>query len=131
MNDSLLLDIDKLLDSEIGSSCIEKINYQPRFSQDDFILSRAIKGTIELIRLNEKILAKFNLIVEPILQCSRCLGDFKNTARIATVREYSTQNEPIDVWPAIREEIILSIPMKPLCDEKCKGIKIKQFPNPR
>ena len=79
------------------------------------------------------------------LTCSRCLEDikqhekrdfhleFKKKADYATdgklagetdgtVSEYIVENDCIDLGPFLRDEIILSIPIKPLCSEKCRGL---------
>jgi uncharacterized protein len=79
------------------------------------------------------------------LKCSRCLKDikqykkrnfsleFKEKADYAiegkSVRETDESeseniaaNDYINLGPFLRDEIILSIPMKPLCNEECMGL---------
>ncbi len=79
------------------------------------------------------------------LTCSRCLKDikqhekrnfhleFKKKANYAadvglprenelTEVEYIVENNCIDLGSFLRDEIILSVPMKPLCSEECKGL---------
>lgn len=80
-----------------------------------------------------------------LLECSRCLGEVrqhKNRSFRLEVKEkksgavdgkftsengeteilYNIENNRINLGPFLRDEIILSIPMKPLCDEECKGL---------
>lgn len=80
-----------------------------------------------------------------LLECSRCLGEIIRQERRSfhlEVKEkksgtidgkytreedeseilYNIENNCINLGPFIRDEIILSIPMKPLCDEECKGL---------
>ena len=79
------------------------------------------------------------------LTCSRCLKDIKQhqkrdfhlefkkktdyTTDIRSPREadqteieYIVENNCIDLGSFLRDEIILSVPMKPLCSEECKGL---------
>ncbi len=80
-----------------------------------------------------------------ILKCSRCLEDikqlekrnfnleFKEKVDYATYgkssretdeteSEYIVANDCINLGPFLRDEIILSVPMKPLCGEECMGL---------
>jgi uncharacterized protein len=79
------------------------------------------------------------------LTCSRCLQEiiqyekrnfhleFKKKAEYnidvrlpreadQTEIEYIVENNCIDLGSFLRDEIILSVPMKPLCSEECKGL---------
>jgi uncharacterized protein len=76
------------------------------------------------------------------LECSRCLTHFPWTVagEIRTiVRErqgatadddvadffYDSQKLSVDMGPALYEEIMTSIPLKPLCTPECSGIAIR------
>jgi uncharacterized protein len=79
------------------------------------------------------------------LKCSRCLRniehhekrnfnlEFKKNVNYTidckssretdeTESEYIVENDCINLGPFLRDEIILSIPMKPLCSEECMGL---------
>jgi uncharacterized protein len=78
------------------------------------------------------------------LSCGRCLEDFQYTIRtsldIEVTQEssfpetdelelksgdldvYYFENNEIDLNPLIYEEVLLNIPMKPLCSEECQGL---------
>jgi uncharacterized protein len=78
------------------------------------------------------------------LSCSRCLDDFQYPVRtfmdIEIVRKsnlqeadelelqgedldvYYFENNEIDLNPLVYEEVLLNIPMKPLCREECQGL---------
>jgi uncharacterized protein len=67
------------------------------------------------------------------LECSRCLSEFAfpvdwNIDEIfytgVPLEEdgYTVKDEKIDLGPPTEEEFVLAIPIKPLCDEACKGI---------
>ena len=78
-------------------------------------------------------------------ECSRCLVEFDypivGTLRVVLKEQagksgLADEGEPLDYYfdsrhfevdlnPAIYEEIMIAIPLKPLCSENCKGIEIK------
>jgi len=86
-----------------------------------------------------RIDSKFSLV----LTCSRCLEEFEqsfNTVDEYYVKPGQEELEPekylseediysifaptqeVDTTPLVRDSIILSVPMKPLCREDCKGL---------
>jgi uncharacterized protein len=56
--------------------------------------------------------------------CSRCLCDFAREMKKKFRLTYivNKPDQEIDMTPDIREEIILDYPIKPLCQEGCKGL---------
>lgn len=78
--------------------------------------------TVELI--GAELLVRGSLAVPVEFSCSRCL---KPTTREISSDSYSFNanaegGEEIDLTDSIREDIIIALPLKPLCDEGCKGI---------
>ena len=79
------------------------------------------------------------------LECSRCCSRYPWTAggelRLV-VRErqgampddgvtdffYDSQDYSVDLGPALYEEIMTSLPLKPLCTPECKGIEFRSEP---
>lgn len=65
-----------------------------------------------------------NLLTEAEATCSRCLSDF--TLQIDKKHRFSyqvSQEQPdVDISEDIRQEIILSCPIKLLCKPDCKGL---------
>ncbi len=78
-------------------------------------------------------------------QCARCLltyhfpvsGDFnlileEKDGRCGAAREdetadfyFNTHDYLVDISPAIYDEIMISLPLKPLCNDACKGIAVE------
>lgn len=70
------------------------------------------------------------------LSCDRCLGEYSREMTIPFSRVFSEKIDNgfekdevdsmegfiIDLGPHIREELILSLPIKLLCSEECKGL---------
>ncbi len=99
---------------------------------------------LKVFRFGKKILVEGTLKISVSLNCSRCLRDFSYPADTAFRDEYEPaeeikgeddqelteqeldlsfySNDELDIPEIIKEQVILSIPMKPLCNTDCQGI---------
>jgi uncharacterized protein len=71
---------------------------------------------------------------DAILQCSRCTEEFVYSVDIEAHEEFSHNDEneddniifiegdKIDITEIIENNILLALPIKPLCSESCKGL---------
>ena len=109
----------------------------------DFADAR-ITGRVHLSKHGHDLLVRGNLSGQMELACSRCLEFFAAPATIefdlllvpgppkagAAKEELSLADldldyytgEIVDLESLLREQIILMMPLKPLCDETCKGL---------
>jgi uncharacterized protein len=105
---------------------------------------KKVQGEIRLVRTQQGIMVRGALHTEVELTCSRCLNLFSYSATINIDEEYAPTidvvsgiplpppEEPgtflineqhiIDLTEAIRQYLLLAIPMKPLCREDCAGL---------
>ncbi len=103
-----------------------------------------VKGELRIDKVGAEVLIKGHTLTEIELTCSRCLNNFKKEVNLDISITYHPLSElkgdevyelhdyemevdfysgdEIDIDNLIEEEIILSIPMKPLCSEECKGL---------
>jgi uncharacterized protein len=103
-----------------------------------------ITGEVHLSKHGHDILVRGNLSGQMELACGRCLEPFSAPAAIdfdlllvpgpihatAAQVELSPEDldldyytgEIVDLESILREQIILMLPLKPLCDEACKGL---------
>jgi len=102
-----------------------------------------ITGSVHLSKHGHDILVRGNLSGQMELACSRCLEPFTAPAAIefdlllapgpasaAAKEELSPEDldldyyagEIVDLESILREQIILMLPLKPLCDESCQGL---------
>lgn len=103
-----------------------------------------ITGLVHLSKHGHDILVRGSLSGQLELACSRCLEPFAAPAAIdfdlllapgpanaaAAEEELSPDDldldyytgEIVDLESLLREQIILMLPLKPLCDESCKGL---------
>ncbi len=106
--------------------------------------SSMVQGEIRLTRTDRGILVKGTLHTEVEVTCSRCLSLFNCPLALNIEEEYfpitdvvsgaplPLPEEPVcftidehhvlDLTEAIRQYVLLAIPMKPLCREDCTGL---------
>ncbi len=109
----------------------------------DTILS-PVSAHLRVEKFDTEVLVKGELTTEVHLQCSRCLKDFRQTLSIPVEAVYHPAEElrkedhyaipneeldtdfyigeELDLFTIMKEQIELNLPMKPLCDEACKGL---------
>ena len=108
----------------------------------DFSLDR-IDIRCQLNKIHKNVTAKGEIITEIGLECCRCLERF--TLPVAVEFDYTFSPDPrdsekdlelsdeelgmnyysddqIDIGDIVVEQVILQIPMKPLCNDSCKGL---------
>ncbi|MGC8875091.1 MAG: YceD family protein [Chloroflexia bacterium] len=105
---------------------------------------RGLHGHVLLTRLREDILLQGTLDAEVTLECSRCLEryvqplhmemelEFQPSVAVATGEPLPPPEDDsvfvidgqhiLDLTDAIREQIILNLPMRPLCHDDCLGL---------
>jgi uncharacterized protein len=109
----------------------------------DTILS-PVNAHLRVDKFDTEVLVKGELTTEVHLQCSRCLKDFGQTLSVPVEVVYHPaeelkkedhyaipneelntdfySGEELDLFTIMKEQIELNLPMKPLCDDLCKGL---------
>jgi uncharacterized protein len=134
------INVSQLLKEPIGATR----DYKVSEIVDITGAGRMVQGEVKLLRTHRGILVKGVLHTEVELICGRCLSPFSCPATLNIDEEYtptvdvvsgvplSSPEEPgsfiidehhvIDLTEAIRQYLLLAIPMKPLCREDCAGL---------
>ena len=104
-----------------------------------------VQGKARLVRVNQGILVTASLRVSATCLCSRCLQDFHtllelqlsevyfptvdiNTGAALHVSEevvpffLLNDRHELDITEAVRQSVIVALPMKALCKEDCAGL---------
>ena len=78
----------------------------------------------EVLKIQDALDIKLNLKSKAVMQCSRCLTETELNISNDFRLDYpiNKQDTSIDISDALREEIILDYPLKPLCSPACKGL---------
>ncbi len=136
------LNVSQLLQSPVGTMRDYQVNEIVDVLGDGNVYP--IEGEITLMRTHRNILVKGVLASEVELTCSRCLSPFRRPLSLNIEEEYVPtidvfsgvplplpeeagsftidEHHVIDFTEAIRQYILLAIPMKPLCREECAGL---------
>jgi uncharacterized protein len=138
----MLLDIKRIPEGHSVLSQTVRINQD---IAQGLIFARDVQCRAEIDRIQEQIYIQ--LFYDTVIQveCSRCLtpveypvkGDVRivlqersapQAARVPAEDDadllYDDSTEEVDVASVVFDEIMISLPMKPLCSEQCKGIEI-------
>jgi|Deesub1362A_J573_1020465.scaffolds.fasta_scaffold00275_38 uncharacterized protein len=132
----------KILVSEIPEEGLD-LEDEETIESDTGVFLKA-KLILRVERISSEVFLKGNISTELELVCSRCLKEFISDISIPldltyrpieemTVEEkYELshdeldtgfyKNDELDLYEISKEQVLLSIPMKPLCSTSCKGI---------
>ena len=81
---------------------------------------------IKVYNTDKSFLIKGNLSGDLTLICSRCLEKFNYEIEVELEKEIERSEienlDSVKIADILKNNIFLNIPIKPLCDEECKGI---------
>lgn len=93
-----------------------------------------VRADLRLDALVEGIHVGGSLAGEVVMECRRCLGSF-NREVVVEVEElfypedaaeedddYRIVDDELDLEPVIRDAMVLSLPLNPVCREDCRGL---------
>lgn len=116
-----------------------------RFRLDDDLDAANIHGTVRLTRLTDAILVSVSAEAGVQLECQRCLTEFTQPVEIGFEEQFRaaydvrngaaveseldglderpeiTENHELDFSEPMRQEMIVTLPMRPVCGENCPG----------
>lgn len=131
----------KIIISEIPKEGLDT-EFEEKIQWNTF--SSPIRARLRIEKVGTEVTVKGNLAAEIALQCSRCLNKFYREVEIPVDAVYHPAEElkgdehheiaaeelnmdfytgdELDLIDLLKEQVILNIPMKPLCSDLCKGI---------
>lgn len=139
---SILINVKKLISFDSSYETI-KDTYQLeksfKLGEESISISKPVSVELTLVRIRSGIHLEGKINTELRMICSRCLKEFdyplelrvneifaisKKEKYFEDYEEVFTVNpdETIDIEPAIIENLLVNVPMKPLCRKDCKGI---------
>lgn len=122
----LLLDISDVINKNYG----ENKSYQVKDSltspdPENFSIDKPIAGNIKVTNLETSFLIELQFTATLIPICSRCGEKFSLIKKLSVKKNLKiaklVEHKYINLEPIIREEIIITLPIKPLCSKLCKG----------
>lgn len=140
----MLYNVSTLLKSPGGTDLRQPIEGTVALAESEAQLVSPVTGDVRFQRTNQGILASGTFTVTARLECGRCLEAFDLPMRVAFTEMYLptidilTGNplppvseedgftidarHHLDLSEAVRQQIILNLPSKPLCREDCQGL---------
>jgi DUF177 domain-containing protein len=126
----------------VGFLLKEGIGYSREFTFDEpvVVLStdltvRDLHGSVTFTRTPQGLYSQGQLRATVDYECSRCLTDFDQpvSVRLAELYYYPPESAPsdaptigddvhLDLTPVVREDFLVSIPIRALCRPDCKGL---------
>jgi uncharacterized protein len=135
-----------LLQSEIGDHRDFTL-FVDALPLGDDLIARQVGGDVRLTRLRDRILAQVTASADVALECVRCLRSYSQPVRTSLAEEYwqsvdvrtgvavdpaeavedeeerfsIDENHELDLREALRQHLVLALPMKPDCGAECPG----------
>ena len=136
--------VAQLLKEPIGATREQSIEADIAVLDEDLELRRPLSGRVHLLRTDAGILVQGRVQTEIEVFCSRCLTrfalpleatleeEFRPRVDIATRRKTQGDVEDsalvidehhiLDLWELIRQQLLLALPLHPLCRPDCAGL---------
>ncbi|HOQ36395.1 MAG TPA: DUF177 domain-containing protein [Acetivibrio sp.] len=129
------IDISNILKSD-GASLDIELNEpleESTIALGDFIVDRPVSFKGRLVNAGGVIKLDGHLVAEYRTNCSRCLKDIESIVRIdiqedfieedsnKTDEQYTYQGKYVELDKVIKDNIILNLPVRQICDDECKG----------
>lgn len=133
-----------LLKDQVGASRTYRISLDS-MAADDETVARDIHGNLRLTRLRDGVMVHLKADGTSTLTCARCLRQYEQPFAVEFDEEYQQtvdvrtglgldheglddeatshidENHELDVAEPLRQEILISLPMRPDCGEECPG----------
>lgn len=140
------IDLTELL-RKVGNEADIVEEERVNFPEDGLILTQPVKVNIHLTNTGPSVLLNGTFETGAELECARCLKKFRAPLEAKVAEEYSKsppvpktrkskkvdlreedfvypieKDNSLDLDEIIRQNLLLVLPIKALCEEKCKGV---------
>jgi uncharacterized protein len=98
-----------------------------------------VVGSLVVESMSDSLSVTGNLAAAWRGDCRRCLGEAEGVTEtdVAEIYErrpvdgetYLLEGDVVDLAPMVREQMLLSLPLAPLCDDGCDGPDPDRFPS--
>lgn len=142
-----VINVAALLQEDVGSRRIYGLTLGPLALAEEMVATR-LDGDLTLTRLRGQVLGSFRLAGTADVECVRCLRSYEETFTTSFAEPFRqsvdvrsgaeinasdqldpeeddffeiSDNHEIDIQEAIRQNVLLALPMRPDCGELCPG----------
>jgi uncharacterized protein len=140
----MLINVAQLLKWPVGTTRLHPVEAEQPLQLDDQSALHVTGGRVRLDRIPSGILVRGDVEGSLALECGRCLEPFQASLRVHFEEEFTPsvdvhtgaplpapddemtfvidQNHILDLSEAIRQNVIVSLPIKPVCSPSCAGL---------
>ena len=140
----MIFNVAQLMKSQVGASFEADIDEEDVQLDEDLKLIGPLSGHVRMRRVNQGLLVNGWVDLTVQLECTRCLREFEQPMHVTfEERYYPTvdvvtgaplppidedevfpidEHHQVDLTEAIRQHVLLDIPMVTLCKEDCAGL---------
>jgi uncharacterized protein len=140
----MLINVAQLLKWPVGTTRIYPIDVDEPLTLDDSVAAQLTGGRVRLDRIDSGILARGDVNGTVELECSRCLEPYQAPVQVHFDEEFAPSievnsgaplpppedelvftidaNHVLDLSEAIRQNIIVALPIQPICRSECAGL---------
>lgn len=124
----MIINISELINRYRSSKYFE-FHLKPEKISDEYLTVLTpvkVKGNISLV--NDELIVEIRAEFSAELNCSRCTSDFTKDFDIAFTEALDLNDnqesieEHLDLTELIRDNILVNMPIKPICSDDCKGL---------
>ena len=142
----MIYNVAQLLKAPVGTS--QRVDLDPddglKLDEEQVRLAGDVSGQVRLHRTNQGILVDGTASVPVELRCDRCLEPFTSTVTFPLREQYYptievntglplptadddlgfpiNQNHTLDLREAIRQNLLVALPIRAICREDCAGL---------
>ena len=136
--------VAQLLQDDIGTVRLHELDEPPYMIDPGIEAVAPLTGRVRLMRTNRGVLADVDLTTQLHLECSRCLEDVSVPMHTRFTEEFYptvdlrtglavkapeggtgfmlTEAHELDLTEPVRQQVLLDLPMQPLCRADCAGL---------
>lgn len=140
----MLYNVAQLMKASVGASLSADIHEEDVQIDKDLKMTGPIDGHVRLRRMNQGILADGWVDLTLEFVCNRCLKEFQQPIHVTFMEQFQPtidiitgvalppieeedvfaidDHHQVDLTEAIRQRVLLEIPMIPICREDCAGL---------
>lgn len=143
LHNETVVNVAALLKEKVGATRAYPLTLE-RFQLDQDLFAEDVSGNVKLTRLSDEIIAGIRARGTVTLECQRCLRTYAQPFRAEFDEEFREaydvrtgagvrsgrkdderfsidENHELDFSEPLRQEILVSLPMRPACGDECPG----------
>lgn len=122
-----------------GDTCPVEVDLAFEDLANSVVEASRVSGALVVESMSDSLSVTGSLSARWRGDCRRCLGEAEGvtTIDVAEIYErrpvdgetYPLEGDVVDLAPMVREQMLLSLPLAPLCDDACGGPDPERFPS--